>query len=54
MQAYFPGFEKDSKKFEKSSKRVLTKVAMFDKIYKLTRAGHRRAALNLENDTEQK
>ena len=40
------------KKGEKSLKKVLTFRMKFDKIHKLTRAGHRREALNLENDTD--
>ena len=46
--------EKDRKKVEKSEKKVLTFFLKFDKIHKLTRAGHRREALNLENDTDKK
>ena len=45
--------EKVRQKGEKSCEKALTKVWEGDNLYKLTRAGDRRAALNLENDTEQ-
>ena len=46
--------EKERKKAKKSCEKVLTFRGKFDKIHKLTRAGHRSAALNLENDTDKK
>ena len=45
--------QKESKKLEKIEKKLLTFLWEDDKIHKLTCAGHRRLALNLENDTEQ-